>query len=205
MRLTLPISKTFVKVNRQTCTIKLTTIPSHPITSRSLKPNMTKIMVKAWETIKKIPSLFELCGSSSLDIHDFIASMETFSHFVQDIINKDKTRSSVLKSVKLPADKSKHAYLQYGGEKPNPNCFPHCINCLHYLIDLPLMNKSIKLHNQAETNKNLRLTNKLQVYKSGISDKPPLGDDLRPLNKIPPSNIKPLIIAFKCRTNKREN
>ncbi len=67
------------------------------------------------------------------------------------------------------------------------------------------MNKSTKLHNQAETNKNLRLTNDLQEYKFGISDKPRLGDDLCSLNKIPPPNIKPLMIACKCRNNKREN
>ncbi len=67
------------------------------------------------------------------------------------------------------------------------------------------MNKTTKLHNQAETSKNLRLTNELQAYKSGITDKPPLGDDSRPINKIPPPSIKPLIIACKCRNNKREN
>ncbi len=51
---------------------------------------MAKIMVKARETIKKIPSQFELCGSSSLDIHDFIGYMETFSDFAQDIATMPK-------------------------------------------------------------------------------------------------------------------
>ncbi len=56
-------------------------IPSHPISNRSLKPNTAKIMVKAWETIKKISSHFEFCGSRSLYICDFIRSMETFSNY----------------------------------------------------------------------------------------------------------------------------
>ncbi len=86
-------------------------IPSHPITSRLSKAYMAKTMVKAWETIKKIPSLFDFHGSRSLDICDFIGSMETFSNFGQDIINDAKTWSSILKSVKLIADKSKCTYL----------------------------------------------------------------------------------------------
>ncbi len=96
-------------------------ILSHPITDILSKPNMAKIMVKAWETMKKIPSLIKFCGSRSLDICDFIKSMETFSDFVQDIINNAKTKSSILKSVKFPANKSKPTHLQNGGEKPNPN------------------------------------------------------------------------------------
>ncbi len=54
-------------------------IPSHPITNRSSKLEMAKIMVNAWETIKKIPSLFDFRDSRSLDICDFIGTMETFS------------------------------------------------------------------------------------------------------------------------------
>ena len=184
----------------------MSTTTSHLIPSPTdHQSKMAKIMVNAWETIKKIPSLFDFCGSRSLDICDFIGSMETFSDFAQDIIDDAKTKSSVLKSVKLPINKSKRAYLQNGGEKPNQNRFPHCINCLHHLIDLPPMNKETKLQNQAKTNRHLKLTDELQAFKSGISDKPPFGDDLRPLNKIPPPNIKPLIITCKCRNNKREN
>ncbi len=104
MRPNLLILKTFVKVNSQMCMMKPSTAPIPWHHQQVVQARHAKSVVKAWETIKKIPSLFDFCGSRSLGICDYFRSMETLSYLCKT--------PSVIKKLSLPFSNQSNTLLK---------------------------------------------------------------------------------------------